>query len=77
MLQKAKCNLHFFATLFFYLKNMHNYQGVAGVNLMVGSPLGCISGLRPIVHIWDLGLHGEYPPWGIFLRGGSSNKINT
>ena len=24
--------------------------------------------ISPTVHLWDLGLQGECPPWGVFLR---------
>ena len=27
-----------------------------------------VVGLKPIVRLWDLGLQGECPPWGVFLR---------
>ena len=34
----------------------------------MGNGQGWVVGLRSIFRIWDLGLRGECPQWGVFLR---------
>ena len=38
------------------------------VGTLYGEGICLIVVLRPIVFLWDLGLQGECPPWGVFLR---------